>query len=632
MVDVELTDVEMKSQRSQPSVQSASIKEDSSSDENKSQSSLLSGGPDPTGEHPESSVPTHSVEAALEDKDEDSITLPAAKLEEWLKHGIRILRENRRRTKGAGSDPKYEALENESKNPGPQTFEASSLPDRVFDTPIDGQLIQQSINEFLPGLGDQQWFTATQRKFVDPFFYRACGNPFRLKEISPDSPLKITIDKAALSDFQPSDFDGFGYFGESQDDETFEPSFETIWQKYFIKLYRSHPSFDVAHSQWYVAVRKSWLRRRLIATAASRESIIIGTCYAQMVCNGATYRGHATIGSVLSYCFRTGVLSRVVANNKKGIRLLADIMPTFDDYLRLEPDPQPYHHRPISFSVNFRMWLSYIKTEEALALELHEFMLIIRFLKEQPTFPISRICNPSSTSLVINDLNFKSLKAIGGLQLVWTDVLEEHLLLNPETKQLFVAFFGSVEEFSNVFDDSRDFPRFHSNATPIWNAFDPTSDSETNGLRIIDGVHKTWDLLNSASNDHKKLYRSIITEDGCPTETLWKDNNTITSSEYSFLEWYHSSPSHKIEFALQNKSELLYTHFGPLEYRVRILREYMDKQKPRGFRQLWRDSRDSFNYYTFWGVIIFGAVSVFLAMASLAVSIAQTYASFKSLG
>lgn len=31
MVDVELTDVEMKSQRSQPSVQSASIKEDSSS-------------------------------------------------------------------------------------------------------------------------------------------------------------------------------------------------------------------------------------------------------------------------------------------------------------------------------------------------------------------------------------------------------------------------------------------------------------------------------------------------------------------------------------------------------------------------------------------------------------------------
>lgn len=148
----------------------------------------------------------------------------------------------------------------------------------------------------------------------------------------------------------------------------------------------------------------------------------------------------------------------------------------------------------------------------------------------------------------------------------------------------------------------------------------------------MDGVHKTWDLLNSASNDRRKLYRSIVDTVGWPTERLWKDTGTITSSECCFLDLYHNPPSYQIKLALQNKSELPYTHFGPLEHRVRVLREYMDKQKPRGFRQLWRDSRDSSSYYKFWGVIIFGAVSVFLATASLAVSIAQTYASFKSLG
>jgi hypothetical protein len=35
----------------------------------------------------------------------------------------------------------------------------------------------------------------------------------------------------------------------------------------------------------------------------------------------------------------------------------------------------------------------------------------------------------------------------------------------------------------------------------------------------------------------------------------------------------------------------------------------MDSQKPQGLRQLWEDSRDSLNYYTFWGVITFSSVS-----------------------
>lgn len=57
----------------------------------------------------------------------------------------------------------------------------------------------------------------------------------------------------------------------------------------------------------------------------------------------------------------------------------------------------------------------------------------------------------------------------------------------------------------------------------------------------------------------------------------------------------------------------------------------MDQQKPHGLRQLLRDSRDALNYYTFMGVIIFGSLSILLALASLAVGIAQTYASFKAL-
>jgi hypothetical protein len=83
--------------------------------------------------------------------------------------------------------------------------------------------------------------------------------------------------------------------------------------------------------------------------------------------------------------------------------------------------------------------------------------------------------------------------------------------------------------------------------------------------------------------------------------------------------------------ASNNEQPVLYSEFPLFQTRLRQLRHYMDGQKPRGFCQLWKDNRDSLNYYTFWGVIVFGGLSVMLALFSLAVSVAQTVASFKAL-
>lgn len=83
--------------------------------------------------------------------------------------------------------------------------------------------------------------------------------------------------------------------------------------------------------------------------------------------------------------------------------------------------------------------------------------------------------------------------------------------------------------------------------------------------------------------------------------------------------------------AALNKISIAFAEFPVLEPRLRQLRHYMDTQKPRGIRQLWRDNRDSSNYYTFWLVVGFGLLSVTLAMFSLAVSAAQTWASFRAL-
>lgn len=76
---------------------------------------------------------------------------------------------------------------------------------------------------------------------------------------------------------------------------------------------------------------------------------------------------------------------------------------------------------------------------------------------------------------------------------------------------------------------------------------------------------------------------------------------------------------------------LAYNRYPDLAPRIKLLVEYMEKQKPRGFRALWRDKRDSNAWYTFWAAVIFGAIALLLALTSLAVSAAQTWASFRAL-
>ena len=57
--------------------------------------------------------------------------------------------------------------------------------------------------------------------------------------------------------------------------------------------------------------------------------------------------------------------------------------------------------------------------------------------------------------------------------------------------------------------------------------------------------------------------------------------------DYPLLDSYTKLDSH------------MYFSYPEFEDRLRILRAYMDSKKPKGFRGLWRDKRDTYSYYTF---------------------------------
>ncbi|TGO46435.1 hypothetical protein BCON_0325g00030 [Botryotinia convoluta] len=121
-----------------------------------------------------------------------------------------------------------------------------------------------------------------------------------------------------------------------------------------------------------------------------------------------------------------------------------------------------------------------------------------------------------------------------------------------------------------------------------------------------------------------------------PWRSDYRDPAHLSTAEIEIISNHHVATLGTLLVAdlahdAQQKTAFHYSDFGIFENRVRQLKHYMDSQKPRGFRQLWREKRDALNYYTFWGFIIFGASTLFLAIVLLAVSAAQAVAAFKAL-
>ncbi|OBT42936.1 hypothetical protein VE00_07300 [Pseudogymnoascus sp. WSF 3629] len=228
------------------------------------------------------------------------------------------------------------------------------------------------------------------------------------------------------------------------------------------------------------------------------------------------------------------------------------------------------------------------------------------------------------STFAINDLNIKDLESIGGLSIRWTDVFEDHLLLDMVEKTLFIAwFFTDLVSYSAMDTSKQRIP-------------------QAEYLALNSDIVASWAMLFATSRRHKdrvSAYEQLGKPDWHSGGEAANDYYNTQPNAYAELRDFHlqgDGHGYHLRYrqtrqAALNKISIPFAEFPALESRLRQLRHYMDDQKPRGIRQLWRDNRDSSNYYTFWLVVAFGLLSVTLAMFSLAVSVAQTWASFRAL-
>jgi hypothetical protein len=53
------------------------------------------------------------------------------------------------------------------------------------------------------------------------------------------------------------------------------------------------------------------------------------------------------------------------------------------------------------------------------------------------------------------------------------------------------------------------------------------------------------------------------------------------------------------------RDQIKNTKFPMFVRRIRKLGHFIDTRKPKLLRQLWKDKRDTLNYYTFWAITLF---------------------------
>jgi len=76
-------------------------------------------------------------------------------------------------------------------------------------------------------------------------------------------------------------------------------------------------------------------------------------------------------------------------------------------------------------------------------------------------------------------------------------------------------------------------------------------------------------------------------------------------------------------FLTERETYRLHRDFPFLRSRIVTLKRELALRKPRSWKDLWRDKRDTSNWYTFWAVIFIGGASLVLGAVQTAIAVAQ---------
>ncbi|KAL6692954.1 hypothetical protein J3F84DRAFT_381179 [Trichoderma pleuroticola] len=221
----------------------------------------------------------------------------------------------------------------------------------------------------------------------------------------------------------------------------------------------------------------------------------------------------------------------------------------------------------------------------------------------------------SLDKLHVSTLNAAALKRIAGMQFIWVDSFTAHLDLNPHVPALYLFRCPSYCKLMST-DES-----FLSLLTSAFYVNDEVSSEGSLSFKgLMEEMLSTYALLFRDASSSRRLF-----------EKVERQKAAIMDSQggYIFDPWLDEccgfskgrrSFSRQFSTTRETYSQVDFPIFSQ---RLKRLQLFMDGIQPNKIMSIWYDRRDRRLWWTFWTVLIFGCVTIFLTLVSIALAVWQ---------
>ena len=137
--------------------------------------------------------------------------------------------------------------------------------------------------------------------------------------------------------------------------------------------------------------------------------------------------------------------------------------------------------------------------------------------------------------------------------------------------------------------------------------------SESDVSDLLRETLLSYRLLFGQSKEGRKLFRSSN-----PFEDIPAEAHDLLLTSLCGRKSFDSSA-----FGEEKGTYRVARDFPMLRCRLATLKRQLSISKPRGWKELWRDKRDSAHWFTFWAVIIIGGAGLLLSFIQVVLQIIQ---------
>lgn len=249
---------------------------------------------------------------------------------------------------------------------------------------------------------------------------------------------------------------------------------------------------------------------------------------------------------------------------------------------------------------------------------MHEFLLGFGVLLPPRNFsvlesPEDKIAfNELKTATAVS-FNAHLLVSIGRINIKWTDSLACHLEFDTSSNTLFLFRYPSFCVANLPLDTSVSPYKsvIHACAAPCAGKIQWASEDE-----ITDMLNETvlsYRLLFGQNKAARHLFRKLGPF----------DNVAERGRDKLLMELCGQKHCQMTLQVLEREVYDLPRDFPIFRSKLAILLRHLSNKKPRTWKELWLDSRDSASWLTFWAVLVIGGLGIILAFIQVVLQIVQ---------